>query len=208
MYETTIAQEIEIDAPAAHVWRFIGTAEGLRQWWGTNIYLEARQGGRCEERGVIEGIPYHLSGEVTVYDPPSRLRLTMHNGKTKSGDAYHPPLYTTITLTLREQAGRTRVSVEHRRFVPVATPYADTERVPVQPIQPGARHRAGKIAQDPAARVPIRQPVLPPGAGVPAFPLPAPAEVHRNAISVALSNAWAARLSRLQAATMSGRNEL
>jgi uncharacterized protein YndB with AHSA1/START domain len=190
MHEATICQEIEIDAPAARVWQYVGTAEGLQQWWGTEIRLEARQGGQCEESGVVHGSPYYLTGEVTVYDPPSRLLLTLRDGNAH----YRQPVYTTISLTLSERAGRTRVAVVHRRHAQPGT-VANVDVAAGAPAHPAARLASGKIATEPVAGTPMPQPALgAPELNLSTYPIGAAVEIPLPAASL-----WAARLNRLKA---------
>jgi len=110
MMSITIRKAIEIKAPAAHVWRFVGNEAGLRRWWGFRLTLEAKQGGRCEERSWFNGKHLCLTGEVTVYAPPHQLTLVLH--QTGESDAW--PVYTTISLTLTEENGSTVVTLEHQ----------------------------------------------------------------------------------------------
>lgn len=101
-----IHREIEIDAPATQVWTYVGTEPGLRQWWGQEIWLEAKEGGRCEEKGTLDGVPFHRIGKVTIYDPPRQLTLAFQE---TAAEAW--PSYITVSLTLAEANGRTIVTV-------------------------------------------------------------------------------------------------
>lgn len=118
MNPVTICKEIEIAAPASQIWRYIGTAAGLCQWWGVELTLEARPGGYCEERGVRDGQPYRLTGEVTVYEPPHRLALTMRPREAQ-GDW---PAHTHLEITLAESANQTKVLIVHHAFVAELAP--------------------------------------------------------------------------------------
>lgn len=120
MNPITIRKEIEIAAPASQVWRYIGTAAGLCQWWGVDLTLEARPGGYCEERGVRDGQPYRLTGEVTVYEPPHRLALRMRPRVAHEGW----PACTQLEITLAETANRTKVLIVHHAFVAELVPSA------------------------------------------------------------------------------------
>src|SRR5215212_9507382 len=99
-----IHKTIAIKAPAERVWRYVGTEAGLRQWWGLQLTLEAKQGGRCTERGLFNGKPLELAGEVTVYDPPRQLSLLLRPENNREGNRVaNPggwPGFTTITITL------------------------------------------------------------------------------------------------------------
>ena len=121
MEPVTIHKEIRINAPAKIVWRFIGTEAGLRAWWDTDLALEAKKGGHCEERSVYQGETCHLRGEITDYDPPRQLSLIMRN--VDGADAW--PAFASITMTLTEEAGETVVTLVHQAFGQVhEMPYA------------------------------------------------------------------------------------
>ncbi len=108
----TIHKTIEIKAPIEHVWRYLGTEAGLRHWWGSDITLEAKPGGRCTERSLFNGKPLYLAGEATIYAPPHQLVLKLHR-------AEEPETWTAFTIlsiTLTESEGRTRVTLEHQAF--------------------------------------------------------------------------------------------
>lgn len=121
MMPIAIHKAIEINAPAARVWRYIGNEAGLRRWWGVNITLEAKQGGRCEERSHFNGQPRHFAGEVTVYDPPRQLVLLLR----QQDEVAAWPALMTISLTLKEENERTLVTLEHQ-----AVGWASVETAP------------------------------------------------------------------------------
>jgi uncharacterized protein YndB with AHSA1/START domain len=112
MRPATIHKEIQIAAPVAHVWQFIGSEEGLRQWWGADVTFEARQGGRWVERGFLDGAPYQLSGVVSLYEPPHRLVLVMSD---EPGLAMFPTLMH-IDITLSETEKCTLVQIVHQFY--------------------------------------------------------------------------------------------
>ncbi|MCE7986325.1 MAG: SRPBCC domain-containing protein [Caldilinea sp. CFX5] len=112
MMPMRIQKQIEIAAGAATVWRFVGTEEGLRQWWGLAVALEAKPGGRCEEFIEWQGRRCALRGKVTTYEPPYRLALLLQN---EDGVA-DGPAWTTIAITLTERNGRTLVTLIQEAF--------------------------------------------------------------------------------------------
>lgn len=112
MMPILIQKQIEIAARATTVWRFIGTEEGLRQWWGLALALEAQPGGRCEERIQWQGRHCTLRGKVTAYDPPHKLALFLQNEDAMAGE----PVWTAITITLTERNGRTLVTFVQEAF--------------------------------------------------------------------------------------------
>jgi len=107
-------RELLIDAPLNHVWQLVATEEGLRQWWGNTIYLEAKEGGRCEEWRPRRGVPTHWRGIVTLYAPPHELMLTLHaQAENEEG-----PEFTTIAIALAAHDDKTLVRVSQRAFGP------------------------------------------------------------------------------------------
>ncbi len=112
MMPATICREITIQAPAAQVWPFVGTEAGLRQWWQADVTLEAKPGGRCAERGVLNGAPYQLEGTVAVYDPPRQLVLLLAGAPTDGAR----PTAMNITITLKESKDTTVVRIVHQLY--------------------------------------------------------------------------------------------
>lgn len=130
MIPMLIQKQIEIAARATTVWRFIGTEEGLRQWWGLAITLEAQPGGRCEESIQWQGRHYTLRGKVTAYDPPHKLALFLQNEDAVAGE----PVWTTIAITLAERNERTLVTLVQEAFgqmtVDAVSGQMDATRIP------------------------------------------------------------------------------
>lgn len=122
----TIYKEITIQAPIAHVWQFVGTEAALRQWWRMDISMEPKAGGRCMERGQINGLPYQLEGLVTSYEPPRQLALLLA-GQMPGAEQ---PTNMNIRITLDEADKATLVRIVHQ--ISVALPMlATTEPEPV-----------------------------------------------------------------------------
>ncbi|MEZ4731097.1 MAG: SRPBCC domain-containing protein [Caldilineaceae bacterium] len=143
MMPVTIQKEIEIAASAASVWQFLGSEAGLRQWWGTELTLEAKPGGRCEERSLYQGRVRCLRGQVTTYDPPRQLTLLLRPVAHAPGE----PAWMTISLTLHETQGRTRVALVHQAFDFVHEQEVVGQFMPSLPsslVAPQANWRAGQ----------------------------------------------------------------
>ena len=116
MMPVTIEKQITIAAKATTVWQFIGTEAGLRQWWGLDITLEAKPGGRCEERSHWQGRLCCWRGTVTAYQPPQQLSLFLRNA-----DETAPwPAWVTISIDLTESNGQTQVTLVQQAFDVVA----------------------------------------------------------------------------------------
>ena len=128
----TIHQAIEIKGSAEQIWRYVGTEAGLRRWWGVDIQMDEKQGGRCEERSFLHGRAQHLRGEVTVYEPPHRLVLVLRAPENASTW----PAFSTISLTLRETDDHTLVSLEHQAFGALPTAQAIGKEQRQEPVRP------------------------------------------------------------------------
>ena len=118
MSQVIFRREVLINAPLTHVWSLVATEEGLRQWWGNMIHLEAKEGGRCEEWRQDRTKFVHWLGVVTRYDPPHQLTLTL-----RAQDAPpDTPEMTTITIALESTSNgdgtgeQTHVHVIQRAF--------------------------------------------------------------------------------------------
>jgi uncharacterized protein YndB with AHSA1/START domain len=95
-----VSESVLVPAPPQRVWWWITDAEGRAAWW-PYLDLDARPGGRMEERwnDVV------TAGEVVEVDPPRLLRLTWKDGGW--------PAATEVELRLEPEQGATRVSVRH-----------------------------------------------------------------------------------------------
>ncbi|MCB0189464.1 MAG: SRPBCC domain-containing protein [Caldilineaceae bacterium] len=109
MEPITIRKQIEIAAPPIQVWRYVGTAAGLCQWWGVEVIMEEQTGGHFEERGEHEGRPYRQRGEVITYDPPRQLVIRLHEAADRRW-----PFYAEISISLTGNESVTIVEVEHQ----------------------------------------------------------------------------------------------
>jgi uncharacterized protein YndB with AHSA1/START domain len=104
----------EVGCPATHA--FDVWTNKIARWWpadhtasgedGLEVVLEGRPGGRIFER-TAAGAEIDW-GEVTVWDPPTRLVYLWHLRRDRA-DA------TEVEITFVEQgASKTRVDIEHR----------------------------------------------------------------------------------------------
>lgn len=103
----------EVACSVQHAFRVWTT--GIGAWWPGDhtvtgcpdlVILETRQGGRIYERAP-DGVE-HDWGEVTVWEPPSRLEYRWHLRRDRA-DA------TVVEIRFVPQAGAaTRVEIEHR----------------------------------------------------------------------------------------------
>jgi len=186
-------RDLLIDAPLSHVWELVATENGLRQWWGNTIHLEAKEGGRCEEwRPGRRQESCHWRGVVTLYSPPNQLMLTLR----AQGEGADEADFTTIAIALAAEGDKTRVQVCQRAFGPThAVTMPDRQEEPQQPDW----RQAFPLAQ-------LTQPQ--PGAiPIPNFsPLPATGHIDPAKQSLTqpqmdlLAESWQIRLTSLAAA--------
>lgn len=154
MSDTLIRREVEMDAPVDQVWPYLATEAGLRQWWGNEISLEPKPGGRCAERTIIGGREVTQEGVVTVYDPPRQLTLTF----TPNGEAW--PALARISITLEADGERTRLAVVHHLLS------GDTAEIPRLPAVSTAAHGPQmRLPRGEAARSPLPPALTWPQAG-------------------------------------------
>lgn len=111
----------EVDCPVEHAFD-VWTAR-IAQWWPKDhtvsaeddltVVLEGRRGGRIFERqkGGLE----HDWGEITIWEPPTRLGYTWHLNRDRS-DATDVE----IRFVPRDD-GATRVEIEHRGWERLGT---------------------------------------------------------------------------------------
>lgn len=100
-----ITRTITVDAPRSVVWEAITVADQLARWFGDIAEVDLRPGG-----DLLFGWSEFEStsaGVVTVVDEPREFGFTWEAGRDESGEMWS----TTVTFTLEDDAGRTRVTV-------------------------------------------------------------------------------------------------
>jgi uncharacterized protein YndB with AHSA1/START domain len=115
----TVSKTITVDADREHAFRVF--TDEIGSWWpfdtkaigqvpATTAVLEPRAGGRWFERGE-DGSECEW-GRVVAFEPPERLVLNWQIG---ADWRYDPTLETEVEIRFSaEDAGRTRVDLEHR----------------------------------------------------------------------------------------------
>ena len=105
-----IEREIRIDAPRDQVFSLLADREAMRRWFRPSIF-EPRPGGRVEFVFPFDGEDSVSRGEITAYDPPSRVAYTWAWQSS-------PEANTEVTFELVDEGG-----VDHN--------HADSEGRPV-----------------------------------------------------------------------------
>lgn len=109
-----LRMSFDVDCPAEHA--FTVWTAGIGTWWpadhtmsgesGLTVVMQGGVGGRIYER-TRDGVE-HDWGEVTVWNPPTRLVYLWHLRRDRS-DA------TEVEITFRAtEPGATRIEIEHR----------------------------------------------------------------------------------------------
>lgn len=101
---------ITIRAPAIRIWDALTVPAKRKMWFfGADTHTDWKVGSPIRHTGEWEGKPYEDKGEVTVFDPPKRLQHT--HWSALSGRPDTPENYETVTTTLTEQNGDTKVEI-------------------------------------------------------------------------------------------------
>jgi uncharacterized protein YndB with AHSA1/START domain len=153
------------------------------------VWLEAKPGGRCVERGVRNGQPYELDGIVTVYEPPHQLVMLLNS---QPGDPDEAALMR-IAITLEETAGETLVRVVHEvQLLQQSESSGQIAELPIAPVVVGPRAIYNQLPPHPG---------LGPGVDVTTSRLPATASLSATGqgLSNELAARWTMRLGELQA---------
>lgn len=110
-----LRMSFDVACPPQHA--FTVWTDGISRWWPADhtvtgqaelVVLESGVGGRIYER-TSDGVE-HDWGEVTVWEPPSRLVYDWHIGRDRTAA-------TEVEIRfVRQGASSTRIEIEHRRW--------------------------------------------------------------------------------------------
>ncbi len=103
-----VIRSIEIPAPPKHVWRWLATQDGLRQWISPNLQIDLRVGGAYRFLGPDDRTG--ISGTVLEFVPESSLILSW----LEEGSGWVNPAR--LVITLAPIAAGTRVTLIHDGF--------------------------------------------------------------------------------------------
>lgn len=101
---------IVIDASASRVWSTLTDPDSIRRFmFGTDVVTDWSVGSPILWRGVWEGRPYEDKGTILELEPGRRLVSTHFSPLSGQEDA--PENYHTLTWTLEDEGGRTRLTL-------------------------------------------------------------------------------------------------
>ena len=113
---TTSAQDrmatatVTIDATPDKVWRALVTPESIKQYmFGTDARSEWKPGSPITWSGEWEGKPYQDKGVIKRVEPRRVLQYTHFS--PLAGQPDRPENYHTVTISLADSGGRTRVTL-------------------------------------------------------------------------------------------------
>jgi predicted dithiol-disulfide oxidoreductase (DUF899 family)/uncharacterized protein YndB with AHSA1/START domain len=104
-----VEREIHIEAPRERVFSLLASPEEMRRWFRPTMY-EPRPGGRIEFAFPFDGEVSESKGEVTVFEPPSRLGFTWSWSSA-------PMANTEVLIELSDERGGTLLRLTHTGFV-------------------------------------------------------------------------------------------
>jgi hypothetical protein len=131
---TPLRISFDVACPAEHAFRV--WTSGIGTWWPPDhtvsggpehIVLTSGVGGRIYERSA-DGTE-HEWGEVTVWQPPTRLVYLWYLGRDRA-DA------TEVEIRFHPQGGNTRVDIEHRGWERAGEQWRDRTRIGWQTLLP------------------------------------------------------------------------
>jgi len=100
----------EIDAPASKVWDALTKPELIKQYFfGTEAISDWKKGSRLYFRGEWEGKKYEDKGTILETNPPKLFRYSYWS--SMSGIEDKPENYVTVTYDLKEENGKTRLTI-------------------------------------------------------------------------------------------------
>lgn len=101
-----IEVEFTLKLSPPQTWHALTDALHMEKWWGDNVLLEAKPGGKFSEDWTDDdGTPRHSHGTVTAIDVEKRLQLSWQD------DGWHHE--TRVEFLLSPTADGTRVYLQH-----------------------------------------------------------------------------------------------
>jgi uncharacterized protein YndB with AHSA1/START domain len=101
---------VTIDAPPPRVWKVVTDPAAVKEFmFGTELLTDWTVGAPIVWRGEWEGRAYEDKGEILEFEPGQRLVHTHFSPLGGQVDA--PENYHTLTWTLEDDAGKTRLTL-------------------------------------------------------------------------------------------------
>jgi uncharacterized protein YndB with AHSA1/START domain len=108
---------LDIDAPAADVWRALTEAHEMVRWFPPHATVEPGVGGRIEWRW---NDAFTMIGRIDAWDPERRLVLVQEREQPHAADGSAvpdtTPAHLLMEFAIETQQGRTRLTLVHSGF--------------------------------------------------------------------------------------------
>jgi len=115
---------------ALSVWRALTGPEHIARWWGEQVRLQPRLGGRFSERWYREGRDKLTIGSVVAWEPPTEFAMSW------SDDDW--PAATELRVTLRDAETGSVMTLSHAGWRRL--PANDRERLIAEHAEGWSRH--------------------------------------------------------------------
>ncbi len=110
MADHVATAEIEVDAPAGQVWGALTDPDQIQRYmFGSRVETDWEPGSPIVWKGEYEGKGYEDHGTIVEIEPKRRLKVTHFS--PLSGEEDVPANYHTLSYTLDERDGHTRISL-------------------------------------------------------------------------------------------------
>jgi len=103
-----IERFIDIKASVSEVWSLMSTQEGMKQWFGSDIQIDMRIGGKYRLKNPEK--TQVISGEILELISPETIVLSWYE---ENSDWVNP---TRVMFRIEETSGGVRVHVTHSGF--------------------------------------------------------------------------------------------
>src|SRR5579862_7775367 len=110
MANLSLKTSIEVNAPAAKVWKALTDASIVKQYFfGTNVKSDWKKGSPIIWEGEWDGKAYQDKGKILDIDPGRYIKYNYWS--SMSGTENKPENYAIISYTLNEKNGKTELKL-------------------------------------------------------------------------------------------------
>ena len=110
MANLNLKTSIEVNAPAAKVWKALTDAAIVKQYFfGTNVKSDWKKGGPIIWEGEWEGKTYQDTGKILDIDPGKYVKYNYWSSMSGTEDI--PENYADISYTLSEKNNKTMLTI-------------------------------------------------------------------------------------------------
>jgi uncharacterized protein YndB with AHSA1/START domain len=115
MANLSLKTSIEVNAPAAKVWRALTDPEVVKQYFfGTNVKSDWKKGSTITWEGEWEGKTYKDTGTIHEIEPGKMIKYDYWSSMSGTEDL--PENYVDITYLLDEKDGKTTLTIVQEKI--------------------------------------------------------------------------------------------